>query len=159
MAQHTTDIIIRLSQDSDLAYIQSLSPTLTKDIDLHWHSDAMIQKFQDDYINEMMAKTDVKTITYIAEYNGKFAGFIHGREHSDDISGELCCTVPLLAVSEAAQGKGAGRKLMTAVESWAKGEGHRLMHLEVFSSNRLARGFYEKSGFSPDTINMIKPLV
>jgi len=158
MVQPATEISIRNAQKTDLPFIHSLSPVLAERAKLDWHKGETVQNFQDNYIVEMMADTTVQNITLIAEKEGVASGFIHVRERKDDISGEDSGTVPLLAVTEKAQGTGAGRLLMEAAESWSKAQGFRLLHLEVFSSNNQAQGFYQNLGFRPETMNMIKSL-
>ena len=94
----------------------------------------------------------------IAEKNGSSLGFIHVCAHEDSISGEACGTVPLLAVSPEAQGMGVGKLLIVSAESWAKKQGYRLLHLEVFANNGQALNFYQELGFEAETLHMIKPL-
>lgn len=153
-----SDIAIRPAIEADLPFIRSLSPTLAKQAGLSWHADDVVQKFQDDYIDAMMADSDVPTATFIAERSGEPLGFVHVREREDEVSGERGGTVPLLAVTEHAQGSGAGQALMAAAEDWTRAQGWRLLHLEVFWNNAQGRRFYEKLGFLPETINLIKPL-
>lgn len=150
--------VIRPADTTDFPFIMSLSPTLAGVANMAWHSKGTIQAFQDGYIEEMMAPTDVRRITLIAEVGGTPAGFIHARERKDEVSGEDIGTVPLLAVTEDAQGTGLGRQLIEAAEDWSKSHGFRLLHLEVFASNEDGQGFYDRLGFQAETINMIKPL-
>lgn len=154
----TNDTTLRNALESDRAFIFELSPRLAQVANLPWHDESVVQKMQDDYITQMLKQTCVPHVTLIAEKDGVSLGFIHAREHKDEISGETCATVPLLAVSEAAQGMGAGQLLMKAAEGWAKEQGYRLLHLEVFANNDNARRFYQKQGFKPETLHMIKPL-
>lgn len=149
---------IRTATAQDLPFIRSLSPVLAGVIDVAWHTGEAVQSFQDDYIDAMIAPTDVRTATFIAAQASMPIGFIHVRERTDEISGEAAATVPLLAVSNAAQGSGAGRLLVAAAETWALDQGFRLLHLEVFASNSGGMGFYRHLGFQQETINMIKPL-
>jgi len=158
MVQPINTVNLRKAKEIDLPFIHSLSAILAAGAKLAWHTNEAIQTFQDDYIAEMMAETTVRHTTLIAERDGVALGFIHVRESKDDISGEECGTVPLLAVTEAAQGAGIGKLLMEAAESWSREKGFRLLHLEVFSTNDQARYFYDSLGFKPDTINMIKAL-
>jgi ribosomal protein S18 acetylase RimI-like enzyme len=152
------NIAIRAAHEKDRAFIFSLSPNLAEVAKLTWHAENVVTKMQDDYISEMLVKTSVEHTTLIAERNGVCLGFIHARSHKDSISGEVCGTVPLLAVSPEAQGVGIGRMLIASVEVWAKGLGYRLLHLEVFANNNNAYGFYQNQGFKAETIHMIKTL-
>ena len=146
------------NQETDRAFIFGLSPRLSEVAGLHWHADGVMQKMQDEYIAEMLNQTLTPNITLIAETKEGALGFIHTCAHQDSISGEICATVPLLAVSPKAQGMGVGQLLIQAAETWAKKQGYRLLHLEVFANNIKARGFYQSQGFEEETLHMIKPL-
>ncbi|GAA0822276.1 hypothetical protein GCM10009111_30310 [Colwellia asteriadis] len=153
-----TQINIRKATDIDRAFIFELSPRLAEVAQLAWHTDEVIQKMQDDYITAMLVKSAVPQITLIAEINAKPYGFIHARSHTDSISGEVCGTIPLLAVLPKAQGQGLGKLLIESVEVWAKELGYRLLHLEVFAKNNKAYSFYQQQGFTAETVHMIKNL-
>jgi len=154
----TNDIILRSAEQADRSFILGLSPTLANVAELSWHTDIVVQKMQDDYITQMLDKISEPSLTLIAEKAGQPLGFIHACAHKDEISAEACGTVPLLAVSPKAQGCGVGQLLMTAAQEWAKQQGYRLLHLEVFANNDKARGFYQSLGFKPETLHMIKTL-
>jgi ribosomal protein S18 acetylase RimI-like enzyme len=151
-------IAIRKATDLDGPFILELSPQLAEAARLSWHTDTMVQKFQDNYIIKMLDQDDGPQSTLIAEVDGSAVGFVHTREINDSISEEVCGTVPLLAVAPNAQGRGIGRLLMAAAEEWSRDQGHRLLHLEVFANNDKAQAFYQNLGFQPETLVMIKPL-
>jgi GNAT superfamily N-acetyltransferase len=151
-------IIIREAKKSDHSFIFELSPYLAEVARLEWHTDDAIQKMQDAYISEMLAETTQPNTTFIAETNNVPLGFIHARTHKDSISGEICGTIPLLAVSPKSQGLGLGRLLIEHAEKWAKQLGCRLLHIEVFANNKKADSFYQNIGFKPETVHMIKPI-
>lgn len=151
-------IVIREAEQSDHKFIFGLSPNLAEVAQLEWHTDDVVQRMQDDYISGMLAETSQPNATFIAEINNVQLGFIHVRTHKDEISGETCGTIPLLAVSPKSQGLGVGKALIGYAESWVKELGCRLMHLEVFANNNNAKGFYENLGFKAETIQMIKPI-
>lgn len=159
MIKHPSTLTIRLSNDMDRPFIYSLSPILAAPAQLAWHDEDVIQKFQKAYIEEMLAETKEAHATFIAEADGAAVGFMHIRLRVDEISEETSATVPLLAVTEQAQGLGVGRALMQQAEAWAQQQNCRLLHLEVFSNNSAARGFYDRLGFQEETIHMIKPLL
>ena len=154
----TTDLIIRPAQATDRNFIFELSPRLAEVAKLTWHTDAVMHKMQDDYITEVLDKSVAAQVTFIAEKNDVALGFIHACSHKDSISGEVCGTVPLLAVDPKAQGMGVGQQLMQAAEHWAKAQGYRLLHLEVFANNHKAQGFYQHLGFEAETLHMIKEI-
>lgn len=158
MEKSNNVVTVREAECEDIAFIHSLSSALAAGAQFEWHKNEVIQKFQDDYITEMMATTNVRNMTLVAEKGGVSIGFIHVRESEDEISGESCGTVPLLAVAQEERGAGVGALLMREAEVWAKAQGFRILHLEVFSTNERAEKFYQNLGFRPETIHMIKPL-
>jgi ribosomal-protein-alanine N-acetyltransferase len=52
-----------------------------------------------------------------------------------------------LAVDETHRAKGIGRRLMREIEDWAKGQGSKLMTLEVRVTNVPAVGLYLQEGY------------
>ena len=52
-----SDVTIRNAVESDRAFIFELSPRLAEVAKLDWHTGDAIQKMQDSYISEMLAKT------------------------------------------------------------------------------------------------------
>jgi GNAT superfamily N-acetyltransferase len=151
-------VVIKEAQESDHPFIFELTPLLAEVAQLEWHTDDAIQNMQEDYISEMLAETSQQNSTFIAETNNVPLGFIHVRTHKDNISGETCGTIPLLAVSPKSQGFGVGKLLIEHSEKWAKNLGCRLLHLEVFANNKKADSFYQNIGFKPETVHMIKPI-
>ena len=151
-------IVIREAEQNDHTFIFELSPNLAEVAKLEWHTDDVVRKMQDDYISEMLAEALQPHATFIAEIDNVKLGFIHVRTHKDEISCEICGTIPLLAVSPKSQGLGVGKALIQYAENWVKELGCRLLHLEVFANNKKAKGFYENLGFKSETIHMIKPI-
>lgn len=154
----SNNFIIRPAKDIDRKFIFELSPILAEVAGMPWHSEAVVQKMQDDYFTEVFANTSQQQATFIAEKDNASLGFIHTCSRKDEISGETCGTVPLLGVCPSAQGVGVGQALIKAAENWAKEQGYRLLHLEVFSHNHKAQGFYQSLGFAAETLHMIKEI-
>lgn len=152
------DITIRTATDADRDFIFELSPCLAEVANLSWHDHKTMHQMQDVYITQTLAQTDKAKITLIAEMAGHPMGYIHACAHQDDISKEPCGLIPLLAVSPKAQGTGVGQLLMNAAQDWAKAQGFRLLHLEVFANNTKARHFYQKQGFEEEMVRMVKTL-
>ena len=57
-----------------------------------------------------------------------------------------------LAVRESAQGRGLGRKMMQACESWLAKRGVPKLNIMVRGDNAAARGFYESLGYGLDDV-------
>jgi ribosomal protein S18 acetylase RimI-like enzyme len=154
----TKNVTIRKAQEIDRDFIFSLSPRLAEVAGLPWHSEEIINKMQNEYISDMLDNAPEPRTTLIAEKNEEPLGFIHACTHKDSISDESCGTITLLAVSTEAKNMGIGKLLMMSAEDWAKKQGYRLLHLEVFANNHNAQHFYQHLGFKAEMLHMIKPL-
>lgn len=151
-------MIIREATVADRDFIFGLAPTLIENANLSWHSDDVELQWQTRYIGETLDEKKEPKIVFIAEKDDAQLGFILVMESKDEISGEPCASVPLIAVTKDAQGMGVGRRLMDEAEKWSRDRGHRLLELEAFYNNHSARGFYESRGFQYESIIMVKPL-
>lgn len=63
----------------------------------------------------------------------------------------------VLVVSENAEGRGIGGKLLDAAEKEVQKRGARSMTLHVFANNRRARELYERAGYDGEVLRYIKP--
>lgn len=75
-----------------------------------------------------------------------------------DLSGRCRAHISDIAVAESARGRGVGRALIEAAESWARERGFALLGLSAFATNEAALRFYDALGFGADTVTLIKPL-
>ena len=57
------------------------------------------------------------------------------------------------------RGKGYGRAIMLAAESYARDRGATALRLHVFGTNTVARSLYESLGYETTNVNMTKSLV
>ena len=64
----------------------------------------------------------------------------------------------MVAVTEAAEGQGAGAALMRAAEAWARACGYSRLTLNVFEGNHRARQVYERFGYQVETVRYVKLL-
>lgn len=90
--------------------------------------------------------------------SGEPLGFALLEQLRDYFSHEQHGHIGILAVTEAAEGRGAGSALMGAAEQWSRDRRHRLLTLNVFENNRHARDVYEHFGYRQDTVKYIKAL-
>lgn len=69
---------------------------------------------------------------------------------------ENCAELQKLYLSDAAKGKGLGKKLMQTAEEFARNAGYSKLYLETHTNLQTAIGLYEKLGFNkidkPDTV-------
>ena len=92
----------------------------------------------------------------VAEEDGVAVGFIYLEVLRDYFVGEEHGHVGILAVTAAAEGRGAGGALMRAAEAWARERGYRRLTLNVFEGNARARGVYDHFGYRPETLRYVK---
>ncbi|WP_088891783.1 GNAT family N-acetyltransferase [Leptolyngbya ohadii] len=76
----------------------------------------------------------------------------------DQIQGDRYPYIFLLYVHPDHRHQGIGTALMQKVEDWAKERGDRQVGLQVFVQNQAALRLYEKLGYQPQSIFMVKPL-
>jgi GNAT superfamily N-acetyltransferase len=94
----------------------------------------------------------------VAEDSGAPLGFVFLEPEIDYFSGERHGHVGMIAVSERAEGKGAGAALMRAAEDWARANGFPRLTLNVFEGNARARAFYQRGGYQVETLRYVKPI-
>ncbi|HJX29352.1 MAG TPA: GNAT family N-acetyltransferase [Thermoanaerobaculia bacterium] len=98
-------------------------------------------------------------VLFVAEHPRHGAlGVAYAETATDYFTQEKHGHLAILMVAEAGEGKGAGRALLTAVESWSARQGHRFITLNVFAGNSRARTVYERAGYTQDTIRYLKEL-
>lgn len=159
MEQPAGQIRIRPVQDADRDFIFALAPRMAEVADLPWHEARDLAEFQRRFMTTAFARPKSETVTLIAEDgDGTALGFVHAESSTDSVTQEPCGYVTLLALTEAAEGRGIPRRLMQGVEDWARGKGFRLLGLDVFASNHRARAFYERLGYREDSLRLTKPL-
>lgn len=76
----------------------------------------------------------------------------------DQITGRHYPHVFLLYVSPEHRRQGIGLALMQHAESWAKARGDFQISLQVFQHNQPALQLYQKLGYQPQSILMVKPI-
>jgi GNAT superfamily N-acetyltransferase len=92
------------------------------------------------------------------DQDGRGLGFVFLETVRDYFSRQPHGHVGILAVTEESEGRGVGRALMDAAESWATERGFECLTLNVFEENRRARAVYEHLGYRPETIRYVKSL-
>jgi len=83
-------------------------------------------------------------------------GVAYGHPESDYFTHETYGHLGIIAVAEVREGKGVGRALLDAIETWSVASGHRFLTLNVFVANARAQAFYERAGYAPDTMRYYK---
>ncbi|HEY9449067.1 MAG TPA: GNAT family N-acetyltransferase [Gemmatimonadaceae bacterium] len=106
----------------------------------------------------LRAPKEGQVVLVAQDGNGEPLGFVHVHSAVDYFTHEVHSHVSDLAIARDAEGRGVGRALMIAAESWAAARGHRLLTLNVFDSNHRARRLYARLGYSADTTKLVKIL-
>jgi GNAT superfamily N-acetyltransferase len=111
-------------------------------------------------IEGSLGSPDPSAAVFVAEdaASGRPLGFAHVKTFSDYFTSEPHGHVSDLVVAAGAEGRGVGSALMAAAEDWSRARGHRLLSLNVFDENRRARKLYDRLGYRPDTLRMVKVL-
>jgi GNAT superfamily N-acetyltransferase len=86
------------------------------------------------------------------------AGFAFLEPAVDYFSGEPHGHIGMIAVTEAAEGRGAGAALMRAAEDWARRHSYSKLTLNVFDGNTRARQVYERFGYQIETLRYVKAI-
>ena len=89
---------------------------------------------------------------------GALLGSVFANTRRDYVTTAAHAYVEVLAVADAAAGRGVARTLMDAEESWAGARRLARVDLSVFSANRRARGFYEHLGYQEELVRYVKPI-
>jgi GNAT superfamily N-acetyltransferase len=121
------------------------------------------EEIVDDYIVAMMFRCRMcEGQVLVADVDGEIAGYVTllNRVQSDDLDdGNLeFGLVADLLVRKAYRGKGLGRELMAAAESFATEHGVRWLRVSVMAQNSAARKLYSSSGFSEIYVELEKDL-
>jgi len=88
--------------------------------------------------------------------DGGVAGVAYAERALDYFTHETHGHLAILAVGAAVEGRGVGRALLRAVETWAAGQGYRFLTLNVFATNARAKEVYERAGYAPDIVRYVK---
>jgi ribosomal protein S18 acetylase RimI-like enzyme len=89
---------------------------------------------------------------------GARLGFAFLEPAIDYFSGDRHGHLGMIAVTETAEGRGAGAALMRAAEDWARRSGYPKLTLNVFEGNGRARRMYERFGYRVETLRYVKPI-
>lgn len=85
-------------------------------------------------------------------------GFTFLEHEVDYFSGDAHGHIGMIAVTEGAEGQGAGAALMRAAEAWARARRYPKLTLNVFEGNARARAMYERHGYRVETVRYVKPV-
>ena len=87
---------------------------------------------------------------------GTLLGFTMTTLGEEFLSHEPSAHLEVLIVTQGAEGKGVGSKLLAAAEENAQAHGAKSMTMHVIATNERARGLYQHLGYAEEIIRNIK---
>ena len=154
----TRAIRVRVARGTDRTFVLETAARLAAFGPPPWRTVEDLIEGEARTLRDFFESPDDGSKLLIAETTDRRLGFALLEELRDYFTLERHGHIGILAVTEGAEGRGAGGALIRAAESWARERGYRTLTLNVFSGNNHAREVYEHLGFEPDTIKYIKAL-
>jgi GNAT superfamily N-acetyltransferase len=130
------DFVVRTARFTDAARVAELSGILGYPVD----RETMQRRLERSGDSEAH-------VIFVAEINGEVVGWIHGVEHEFLVAGrmgEICG----LVVAEGQRTSGVGRRLVEAIEQWARGRGLDQVSVRSNVARTESHPFYEKVGYT-----------
>ena len=149
----------RAATHADRAWIVALSPRLHEFGPPPWRPLEQMNHAVARSLEAGLDRPDTQAMVFVCENaTGERLGFAHVHTARDFFTGEEHGHLSDLVVTAAAEGRGVGSALLRAVEDWSRARGHRVLTLNVFPENRRALALYERRGYRPDTMKLLKEL-
>jgi GNAT superfamily N-acetyltransferase len=151
---------VRPARPSDRDFVLELCHRLGESFPLpSWRQPDEIARSEQAALEDFFAgRADDAGVLVAEDAAGTRLGFVYLLVLTDYFRQEPHAHVSILAVHEAAEGRGVGRALLEASDAWARERGYRAITLNVFDANRRARELYGRMGYAPETLRYYKPL-
>ena len=158
MSRPDVDVLVRPARPEDRAFVLETARRLAEFGPPPWRSAELVVTAESRVLHAFFDGTPDPSVALLIAENadGERLGFAYLETLVDYFDQKPHGHVAELAVTRAAEGRGAGGALLEAAEAWSRGLGYRSLTLNVFDGNRHARAVYEKRGFRPETIRCIK---
>lgn len=140
-----SDYIIRPITAADNAKIAKIIRVNLEHFHLDIPGTAYFDKELDSLSNYYGAKPEKREYFIVTDNGGSVIGGV-GVAEFDGL--DNCAEIQKLYLSDAAKGKGLGKKLMQIAEEFAENAGYSRLYLETHSNLETAIGLYEKLGFN-----------
>lgn len=156
-ATRSESVTVRPYRDEDRPFIEDLAERLTIGMP-PWRDEGARLAAVRQWIAASLADAGgATTVLVTVNSTGEPLGFATVTEETH-FTGERQAYIGELAVSEAAEGLGAGRALVDACEAWAREAGYRIITLVTGAQNRHALGFYHHLGYQDEDIRLVSLL-
>jgi GNAT superfamily N-acetyltransferase len=149
-------IRVRPARGTDRSFVLQTAARLAAFGPPAWRTPEEVVEGEARTLRDFFESPDDGTRLLVAEAGDSRLGFVLIEELRDYFTLERHGHVGILAVTEGAEGRGAGRALLRAAESWARDRGFQTLTLNVFSGNDHARAVYEHLGFQEETVKYVK---
>lgn len=148
---------IRRAVAADRAFLEELAPRLTIGA-APWIDPAAMLRTMRGFLLGDLEKTGPEAALFVAEAeDGTPVGAV-AIEQGKHFTGEPQDYIGELAVTEEAEGSGAGAALLAAAEAWAREHGARRIALDTGAANTRARAFYARHGYGEESVKLVKVL-
>jgi ribosomal protein S18 acetylase RimI-like enzyme len=152
------DISIRPAGDSDCEFVAGLVSSLLEFGSPAWRDkDALAPGFSEVLAQAVRDQSPRSTVLIAEGADRTPVGFI-SLKLVPELGGGERAHVADLAVTPTARRMGVGNALMRAGEQWARDRGLSVLSLDVWSTNARALAFYERSGYRPESLCLVKVL-
>jgi GNAT superfamily N-acetyltransferase len=149
---------VRGARGTDRSFVLDTAARLAAFGPPRWRTAEEVIEGEARTLRDFFESADEASRLLIVEAGDERLGFALLEELRDYFTLEWHGHVGILAVTQGAEGRGAGGALIRAAEAWARERGYRTLTLNVFSGNSHAREVYEHLGFESDTVKYIKSL-
>jgi GNAT superfamily N-acetyltransferase len=152
--------VIRLAEPADTPFVRNCAARLAEQSRLPWLPTEATDRFAATgcSLGAEAIGDPAQLVLIAADCDTSALGFVHAHLDRSAFTGETVGYIATVVVAEAAAGRGVGRRLIEAAEAWSRARGCRLVTLEVFGANEIARAVYQRLGYSEQTLKLAKPL-
>jgi len=96
---------------------------------------------------ELVVSNTESAIAFVAEIDGKVIGMLTAQTNISTAEGSISAVLEDMVIEKSFRGKGIGKKLMQAMEDWAREKGIKRLQLLADKTNSPALAFYNKLGW------------
>ena len=150
-----TELTVRPARPADADSLERLAFRLTTFPLPAWRPPADVALADTRAMLAAIDAGDDDNQVFVAERDGRIAGCLHIYV-TTDFFGLRHGHVSVLATTEAAEGTGVARALITHAEQWSADRRLPLLTLNTFAHNARARRFYDIAGFEVEMVKYVK---
>ncbi len=158
MQSNTAKAQIRQAVPADREFVLALADRLASFDVPAWRAKDELIAGDRRALEEWFEHPKADEAMFIAEHDGQPAGCAFLVTLVDYFNGRPHAHLSVLAVTEAAEGRGAGSALLDRSTAWARERGSERLTLNTLVANSRTRRLYERRGFSGEYVRYVLPL-